>query len=142
MVLHRVQELKRQQQQSHTLLDKDRSCGAGNFIEWMLPSNMNSINYFSGEQAHVPAVLNWVVHNITQLRLVPDNNNNKYSCLQGSSAYSSIPHFYFVVQSLKCVCNFPFSGNPYFSNGCVGLKSFYSDSGVVVVLVVGEGMDK
>ncbi|GMP41140.1 hypothetical protein CsSME_00011337 [Camellia sinensis var. sinensis] len=81
--------------------------------------NNSSVNY-SAEQTHVPAVLNWVVHNITQLGLVPDNNNNSYSCLQGSSAYSSIPRTYFVVQSLKCVCNFPFSGNPYFSNGCVG----------------------
>ncbi|CAL5372256.1 unnamed protein product [Camellia sinensis] len=85
---------------------------------FVVDMNNSSVNY-SAEQTHVPAVLNWVVHNITQLGLVADNNNNSYSRIQGSSAYSSISDFYFVVHSLKCVCNFPFYGNPYFSNGCV-----------------------
>ncbi|CAL5345078.1 unnamed protein product [Camellia sinensis] len=94
-------------------------------------SNQGAISHnFSGVQTHVPSVLNWVVHNIAQLRLVPDNNKNSYSCLQGSLAYSSIPigsdmhdssllDKCVVVQTLQCVCNFPFYGNPYFSNGCV-----------------------
>ncbi|GMP41271.1 hypothetical protein CsSME_00011429 [Camellia sinensis var. sinensis] len=99
---------------------------------FVVDMNKSTVDYSSGVQTHVPAVLNWVVNNITQLQLVPDNNKNSYSCLQGSLAYSSIPttsgllydglslDTCVVVQSLQCACNFPFSGNPYFSNGCLG----------------------
>ncbi|CAL5325900.1 unnamed protein product [Camellia sinensis] len=105
---------------------------------FVVDMNNSSVNY-SAEQTHVPAVLNWVVHNITQLGLVADNNNNSYSCIQGSSAYSSISDFYFVVHSLKCVCNFPFSGNPYFSNGCV--ETFIkpqSNAGIIIGVCAGS----
>ncbi|XP_028070066.1 wall-associated receptor kinase-like 8 [Camellia sinensis] len=118
---------------------------------FVVDKNKNSTDYSSAVQTHVPAVLNWIVHNITQLRLAPDNSyKNSYSCFQRSLANSSIisePFSTFllhdcgVVQNLQCVCNFPFSGNPYLSNGCRGLKSFNSDSGGGGDVASGWGRD-
>ncbi|KAL7175786.1 hypothetical protein ACSBR2_029388 [Camellia fascicularis] len=90
---------------------------------FVVDKNKNSTDYSSAVQTHVPAVLNWVVHNITQLGLDSSNSyKNSYSCLQGSQGsfahYSSLGGCD-IVQSLQCVCNSPFAGNPYFSNGCV-----------------------
>ncbi|CAL5408891.1 unnamed protein product [Camellia sinensis] len=97
---------------------------------FVVDKNKNSTDYYSAVQTYVPAVLNWVLHNITQLGLVPDNSYKiSYSCLQGSFAYSSRFAKCDIVQSLQCVCNFPFAGNPYFSNGCVDTS--ISNTGII-----------
>ncbi|THG14890.1 putative wall-associated receptor kinase-like 16 [Camellia sinensis] len=92
-------------------------------------------------QIHVPAVLEWVVqYNTTQLGLVPDNYKNSYSCLPWSLAYSSFSDGKcVVVQSLQCICNFPFLGNAYFPNGCVdtSIKPPKSNAGIIIGVCAG-----
>ncbi|KAI8011079.1 Wall-associated receptor kinase-like 5 [Camellia lanceoleosa] len=80
---------------------------------------------------HIPAVLEWV-YNTTDLGLVPDKS---YSCLPSSLAYSSLSDDKcVVVQTLHCVCNFLFSGDPYFSNGCLdtSIKPPKPNVGVII----------
>ncbi|CAL5411337.1 unnamed protein product [Camellia sinensis] len=82
-------------------------------------------NFSEAVQTHVPAVLEWVVqYNTTQLGLAPDNYKNSYPCLLWSLAYSSFSDSKCVViQSLQCICNFPFLGNAYFPKGLATFQS-------------------
>lgn len=112
---------------------------------FVVDKNKNSTDYSSAVQTHVPAVLNWVVHNITQLGLDSSNSyKNSYSCLQGSQGsfahYSSLGGCD-IVQSLQCVCNSPFAGNPYFSNGCVDTfinEPDKSNAGIIIGVCAGS----
>ncbi|CAL5412848.1 unnamed protein product [Camellia sinensis] len=85
---------------------------------------------------HVPAVLEWV-YNTTDLGFAPDKS---YSCLPSSLAYSSLSDDKCViVQTLKCVCNFQLSGNPYFSNGCLdtSIKPPKPNAGIIIGVCAG-----
>ncbi|GMP74490.1 hypothetical protein CsSME_00031895 [Camellia sinensis var. sinensis] len=109
------------------------SCG----YAFIADKNKTSTDYSPAAQTdHVPAVLNWVVHNITQLGLAP---NNSYSCLQGSFSYSSTFFNCDVVESLQCFCNFHFDGNPYFSNGCLEMLIEPSRSNARIIIGVCAG---
>ncbi|CAL5412853.1 unnamed protein product [Camellia sinensis] len=73
---------------------------------------------------HIPAVLEWVLHNTTtDLGLAPYDKNSP--CLMLSRVTPSLLEGRCVVKSIQCHCRYPFVGNPYLPNGCVDECSQY-----------------